>query len=123
MDGEEALKYSRSRHSTSDFDRASRQQIVVKAIKDKTLQLDLVMDLKEITKLFQAAMTYTESDVDLFTGIGLYYDYKDYVLEPGIVFTSSNYLHSLINESGAYILIPNDSSYEEIHKVISDLVN
>ncbi|MEK7145861.1 MAG: LCP family protein, partial [Patescibacteria group bacterium] len=56
MDGEEALKYSRSRHSTSDFDRASRQQIVVKAIKDKTLQLDLVMDLKEITKLFQAAM-------------------------------------------------------------------
>ncbi|MEK7146335.1 MAG: hypothetical protein AAB802_04110 [Patescibacteria group bacterium] len=45
------------------------------------------------------------------------------MLEPGIVFTSSNYLHSLINESGAYILIPNDSSYEEIHKVISDLVN
>lgn len=33
--GDNALKYARSRHSTSDFDRSLRQQEVIKAIKEK----------------------------------------------------------------------------------------
>ncbi|HBY75354.1 TPA: hypothetical protein DEG21_05965, partial [Patescibacteria group bacterium] len=35
LDGKTALKYARSRHSTSDFDRSLRQQLVIKAIKEK----------------------------------------------------------------------------------------
>ncbi len=35
MNGQEALAYARSRKSTSDFDRAARQQYVVEALKDQ----------------------------------------------------------------------------------------
>ncbi|MFH0912060.1 MAG: LCP family protein [Patescibacteria group bacterium] len=40
MDGATALKYARSRQSTSDFDRALRQQKVLIAAKDKAMQLN-----------------------------------------------------------------------------------
>jgi len=35
LDGETALKYARSRHSTSDFDRSLRQQQIISALKKK----------------------------------------------------------------------------------------
>jgi polyisoprenyl-teichoic acid--peptidoglycan teichoic acid transferase len=38
MDGELALKYSRTRHIDSDYGRASRQQQVIMAVKDKMMQ-------------------------------------------------------------------------------------
>jgi LCP family protein required for cell wall assembly len=39
FDWETALKYARSRHSTSDFDRSLRQQLIISAIKDKVNNL------------------------------------------------------------------------------------
>lgn len=42
MDGEMALKYARSRKTTSDFDRARRQQQVIVALRDKALELELL---------------------------------------------------------------------------------
>ncbi len=57
LDGETALKYARSRHSTSDFDRSRRQQQILQAIGDTVKSggvlskpnriLDLVNILKE----------------------------------------------------------------------------
>jgi polyisoprenyl-teichoic acid--peptidoglycan teichoic acid transferase len=38
MDGERALQYARSRMSTSDFDRAERQQQILVALRERTLQ-------------------------------------------------------------------------------------
>ncbi len=38
MDGERALQYARTRHSSSDFDRAARQQAVIIAIGQRVLQ-------------------------------------------------------------------------------------
>lgn len=123
LDGEAALKYARSRKSTSDFDRSSRQQMTLMAVRQKVLQLDLVMDMKSLTKLFQAMMVHTKTDIDIFDALGYYHDYRDFDVETGFVLTSSNYLYSLINESGAYILLPKAGNFEEIKQVISQLVN
>lgn len=56
IDGETALKYARSRHSTSDFDRSRRQQQILSAIAEK-MQTDgtltkprQIVDLMEIMK-------------------------------------------------------------------------
>jgi len=56
MDGETALKYARSRKSLdngegSDFARSKRQQIVVKAIKDKILSSDVWLHPNKILEL------------------------------------------------------------------------
>ena len=48
MDGETALKYARSRQTTTDFDRAARQQQVVLAVKDKMLDPKFALD-KDLT--------------------------------------------------------------------------
>jgi LCP family protein required for cell wall assembly len=41
MDGEMALKYARTRHDSSDIDRARRQQQVIMAVRDKVLKLNV----------------------------------------------------------------------------------
>jgi LCP family protein required for cell wall assembly len=45
MDGIRALEYARSRMSTSDFDRAKRQQQILLAIREKALNLNLIPKL------------------------------------------------------------------------------
>jgi LCP family protein required for cell wall assembly len=42
MKGRRALVYARSRMSTSDFDRAKRQQLILLAIRDKALSLESI---------------------------------------------------------------------------------
>lgn len=48
MDGEQALKYARSRHYTSDFDRARRQQQVLFAMFDKATSLSVIPRLPDL---------------------------------------------------------------------------
>ncbi|MBN1658452.1 MAG: LCP family protein [Anaerolineae bacterium] len=43
MDGARALQYARSRMSTSDFDRARRQQEIMVAVRDRALSLDALL--------------------------------------------------------------------------------
>lgn len=45
MDGALALKYARTRHTSSDFERAHRQQQVMLAVLDKVTRLDLLPEL------------------------------------------------------------------------------
>jgi LCP family protein required for cell wall assembly len=45
MDGMVALKYARTRHSSSDFERMHRQQQVMLAVRDKVTRLDLLTKL------------------------------------------------------------------------------
>lgn len=123
LSGAEALKYARSRESTSDFDRAARQQKILSSLRSKLTQLDSVMEMKDLTGIFQTGLTYTKTDLNLLDIVGYYYDYQDYDLSTGFVLTSSNYLYSMINEGGAYILLPKTGNYDQIHQVISDLVN
>ncbi len=42
MNGKRALEYARSRMSTTDFDRAKRQQLILLAIRDKALSLSAI---------------------------------------------------------------------------------
>lgn len=45
MDGELALEYARTRHTTSDFDRSRRQMQIILAIRDKALRIDALSKL------------------------------------------------------------------------------
>ncbi len=53
LDGETALKYARSRHSTSDFDRSARQQLILKAIAEKAGEAGLATSPGKITSFLQ----------------------------------------------------------------------
>ncbi len=71
MDGEQALKFARSRHGTngesSDFARAKRQQKIILAIKKKALSFSTLLDnyktskmIKNLEKSIQTDLTFEE---------------------------------------------------------------
>lgn len=60
MDGRQALYYARSRKSTSDFDRARRQQRVLLAIRRRALEADL---LPRVPALYTALRDTVDTDL------------------------------------------------------------
>lgn len=65
LDGEQALAYARSRQTSSDFDRAARQQQVAIAFKDKVLSSRLFTNPSEIAKLQNALKDHFKTDLSL----------------------------------------------------------
>lgn len=65
LDGETALKYVRSRHNTSDFDRARRQQQVLTALKDKAMSLGVLTSPGRVKDLYYAVSSNFETDMEL----------------------------------------------------------
>ncbi len=52
FDGDKALKYARSRHSTSDFDRSKRQQLVLGALQQKMLSAKILTSPRKIEGIY-----------------------------------------------------------------------
>lgn len=73
FDWENALKYVRSRHSTSDFDRSLRQQQVIKAIKDKLTSSFLLTSPSKIKDLYDVFNDNVYTDISLTKVIKLAY--------------------------------------------------
>lgn len=65
MNGTMALRYARSRETTSDFDRARRQQQVLVAIKTKVMSTDTLLNPQKIISLANALGTNIKTDFDL----------------------------------------------------------
>ena len=73
FDGENALKYARSRHSTSDFDRSIRQQQVIWAIKNKLNWSYFLTSPHKIKKLYEVFINHVSTDIKLATIVKLAY--------------------------------------------------
>ena len=65
LDGETTLKYVRSRHNSSDFDRAAKQQQVLEALKDKALSMGVLANPGKIKDVYWAISRNFESDMSL----------------------------------------------------------
>jgi LCP family protein required for cell wall assembly len=79
LDGETALKYARSRHTTSDFSRSQRQQEIIKAVIQKSLTKENLTSVSKLTELYN---TYTEmvttniSSKEIIGMVRYVYDFK-----------------------------------------------
>jgi LCP family protein required for cell wall assembly len=65
MNGELALKYARSRETTSDFDRSMRQQIVIAAIKKKALSVGVLTSPTRVSSLITALGKHFKTDLQV----------------------------------------------------------
>jgi anionic cell wall polymer biosynthesis LytR-Cps2A-Psr (LCP) family protein len=63
MNGTVALRYARSRKSTSDFDRAARQQQVIAALRQKALQLSTLTNPVKLTRLIDTLGGHVKTDM------------------------------------------------------------
>ncbi|RLC31674.1 hypothetical protein DRH13_02720 [Candidatus Woesebacteria bacterium] len=123
MDGETALKFVRSRHSSQyggDFARSERQHQILAAIKSKLITLDAISQTNSIfNKLVDSVNTDldTESIKEIITTVGNLSDYKT----AHIYLTEDNVFYSSSSSGGQYILIPREgvNEWSEVHKYIS----
>ncbi len=56
MNGDEALRYARSRHGSNDFDRGQRQQRVLLSLREQADPQDLIPRLPELVKALQSTV-------------------------------------------------------------------
>jgi LCP family protein required for cell wall assembly len=127
MDGETALKYVRSRKTTSDFDRSRRQQKLIFAIKDKALQLKILTSKSKMSELlnainehhktnmtFREMVTMSEVAIDLdksnFVSLVIHDDPNS---KGGFLYTPPR---SQFNN--AFVLLSADGDYSQIHTFV-----
>jgi LCP family protein required for cell wall assembly len=117
MGGERALEYARSRMSTSDADRAWRQQQILLAMRETVLNLNLIPELPELAmtlkdsietdmtleEMLELARLMPEIDADNLTQV---------VLEEPLVYSHRR-------EDGAAVLLPR---WDSINAMVAELM-
>lgn len=123
LDGSIALKYARSRESTSDFDRAKRQQLIITAIKDKSLTVGVLANPKKVLDIIGILGKHIRTDLNskeierlikLFINIPSN-SFTTKVLDNGPDGPLTNY------NNGGYYLVPRTGDFKEIQQIAHGL--
>jgi len=124
MDGETALKYTRSRESTSDFDRSARQQKVISAFKDKILSSGILNNPEKVVSLANIAGLNIKTDLS----VGEVKELAKIVKELDKNKTISHVLDNdkegpLISDSssGTFYLKPKSGNWREVQKIAHEI--
>lgn len=64
LDWDTALKYARSRHTTSDFSRSQRQQEIIKAVIKKMMQKENITSVSKLNELYDTYTEYVTTNID-----------------------------------------------------------
>ena len=123
LTGEDALKYVRSRKTTSDFDRAARQQEIIQAIKDKALSLGFLANPGKIKNMTEAISNNFETNIDsssLLTLASMASDFSsDSILTEVLndaAFQTGGFFYTPEREDygGAFVLVPYAGDFSEV---------
>jgi LCP family protein required for cell wall assembly len=132
LDGEKALCYVRSRMTSSDFDRARRQQQVIKEIKEKALSVGTLTNMSKINDILNSLGENTRTDMegweikrllDLYNDMtkeGSEIEVTQRVLEnseEGLLYSPTDYPPEV-----GYILLPRGDNYERIKEMFSKVI-
>ena len=125
LDGETALKYVRSRQTTSDFDRSKRQQKVLVAIKEAFLGQGIVGGAKALVQIIDIVSDHLETNLEIWEWERIAKLVRDW--DSDINYNVYNFDNSaegfLVDGSvdGMYILQPYGGDFSQIHDFV-DLV-
>ncbi len=128
LDGETALKYARSRHSTSDFDRALRQQQIINAIKEKAETTNFLSSPLLLKRLYEDFSENIDTNMEMTELISLAQFARKFerdqltsaVIKDNDILDVGSFLYTPERElyGGAFVLIPQGNSYENIQRFI-----
>lgn len=109
--GDQALKYARSRETTSDFSRSARQQQIIEAFKTKVLSLGVLTNPQKVTSLISTAGNHMLTDLSIGDAQQLatllYQNSSKIKLSSKVIDNGpGGVLKSETASNGAYILVP-----------------
>lgn len=129
MNGDQALKYVRSRHGivldgqgseSSDFARAKRQQKVLAATKDKAFSLKTILNPKKLSDILTVLGGHIKTNIkpeEIFPMIEMAYNLNiQNVAHAVIDDKESGLLYAKITRQGAYVLLPKDKDFSSVHE-------
>ena len=125
LDGDNALYYVRSRYSTSDFDRARRQQEVISIIKNKALTLGFLSNPVKVTSLLADLKGNIRTDFqiwDIKDLLALSNSFGSKNIIKNYVITTENLVYETKTEKGEYILLPKEADYLGIKKLFEGIL-
>ncbi len=127
IDGDTALLFARARFSTSDFDRAKRQQQLLLAVKDKAFSLGVASNPVKIISILNSLGNHVKTDAELWeiqelASLFRKIEIKDAqkkvfdTSEEGLLFASRD-------ANGSYILLPEGGNFDRIKEACRDIFN
>jgi LCP family protein required for cell wall assembly len=128
LDGQKALFFVRARYTSSDFERARRQQQILLALKDKMLSIGTLTDFGKVNNILNVLGEDVRTDMDIsemkkFFELANRYQspqIKQKVLdtsEEGLLFSTK----ADTPEGKTYILLPVGENYEKIQEAVKNL--
>lgn len=129
LNGQEALFFVRARYTSSDFERAKRQQQVLIALKDKMLSLGTLSDFGKMNNILNILGDDVRTDMDI-SEMKKFFDLESQMQNPQIkqkVFDTSpeGLLYSSkadTPEGKTYILLPAGGNYDKIHEAVKNIL-
>lgn len=123
IDGKTALKYVRSRESTSDFDRSSRQQQILVAIKEKAAQVNFFSNPTKILSIFNSLTdslytNFSPAEIKSFTDIIKGVDKNNIISK---VLTNGPGGQLIDYNNGTYYLKPKTGDFKEIQDLAAHI--
>ena len=120
IDGDTALLFVRARFSTSDFDRAKRQQQVLLAIKEKAFSLGVLSNPAKIISILNSLGNHVKTDAELWEIKELIVlmqkinttDVKRKVFDT----SESGLLYASRDDNGSYILLPEGDDFGKVRE-------
>ncbi|MFA6047682.1 MAG: LCP family protein [Parcubacteria group bacterium] len=125
LNGDQALCFARSRVTSSDFERAKRQQLVMQLVKDKMLSIGTLADFSKVNGVLDSLGDNVRTDMQLWEMQKLYDIYKK-VPNPEIhqrVLEDSEegLLYAPTEGVSGYILLPRGDNYDKIHDMAQNI--
>lgn len=138
LGGVQALRLARTRHTSSDFARAERQQKIIESLQSKAQNFGFG-DLDTIYQIAKTVLAKTDTDIGLDEAISYYFKYQNYKIVSNDVISSGNILYvppyitkencdsqmaamaasgggdpGCANQNHAYTLLPMDNNWNVI---------
>ena len=113
LDGFGALRIARSRHTSSDFERAERQQLIIASLMDK-FSATAKTDVPTMYKLMQTAFKYVSTNISPIDAVKLAGELTDITIRGKYVLSTGNVLYHTTSPSGLWILLPKDDNWDTI---------
>ena len=129
MDGELALKFSRSRYASgregSDFARAKRQQLILEAVKEKLLSKWNIFKPRMISNILDEVNEHVLTNFEIWEIVKLWEMFKDVdrsnITNKVLDNTPNGLLADMITAEGAYILTPRSGDFAEIQYFVRNI--
>lgn len=126
LNGEQALCYVRSRSTTSDFDRARRQQEVLKEIKNKALSMGTLTDFNKVNGMLNTLGNNVRTDMkawemkrffEIYQGIN-----NPQITQKVLENSEEGLLYHPETDERGYILLPLGDNYDKIKELFQNIL-